>query len=339
LFSNYKLAFNFKVNVTGKREGKLMQLFNLKQIKSVVGKIDLTSIIEEGFVAYSQGKVVVPPVGELIFDNPPGDTHIKYGYIKDDDFFVIKIASGFYENYKLDLPSSSGLMLLFSQKTGMLASVLIDEGYLTNVRTAIAGRIVAKYLSPKKVTGIGVFGTGIQARMQVSYLENVTNCRNVVVWGLPTDDFDSYKHDMEAVGYHVTNTLDSEEVTKKCNLIITATPSRKPLIRASQIKSGMHITAMGSDTPIKQELDSKIFEIADIVVADSISQCKLRGEIFKALQAGHLQEDNIFELGDVIMKKDLQRSSDDQVTVCDLTGVAVQDIQIAKAVYRGFTEQ
>jgi len=318
----------------GGREEGFMQVFNLEQIKSIIGKIEITPIIEEGFVAYSQGKVVVPPPGELIFESPPGDTHIKYGYIEGDEFFVIKIASGFYENFKLDLPSSSGLMLLFSQKSGMLASILLDEGYLTNVRTAVAGRIAAKYLAPKDVTGIGVFGTGIQARMQVSYLETVTECRKVVVWGLPGDDFDGYKRDMEALGYHVITTLDSEDVTRNCNLVITATPARKPLIQANQVKPGTHITAMGSDTPIKQELDSKILEMADIVVADSISQCKMRGEIYKALQSGHLKEYKICELGDVITSSHLQRSSEAQITVCDLTGVAVQDLQIAKAVYK-----
>ena len=155
------------------------------QIKEIVNKIDISDQLEQGFVAYSQNHVVVPPVGELVFQDPPGDTHIKYGYIKEDDYFVIKIASGFYENYKLDLPSSSGLMLLFSQKTGMLISVLIDEGYLTNVRTAVAGQIVAKYMAPKEVNGIGVFGTGIQGRLQVEYLKSVTDCRKTAAAAVP----------------------------------------------------------------------------------------------------------------------------------------------------------
>jgi ornithine cyclodeaminase len=314
-----------------------MKIFNLKQIKNVIDKIDITPLIEEGFVAYSQGNSVVPPVGEMIFENPPGETHIKYGYIKEDDFFVIKIVSGFNENFKLDLPSSSGLVLLFYQKSGMLASVLLDEGYLTNVRTAAAGRIVAKYLAPKKITSIGVFGTGIQARMQVSYLETVTSCKDVVAWGLPSDDFDSYKCDMEALGYRVTTTLRSEDVTRNCNLIITATPSIKPLILSSQVQRGTHITAMGSDTPMKQELDPKILEMADILVSDSILQSKVRGEISQALQNGIIREEKIVELGDVINSSDLKRVSDDQITVCDLTGVAVQDVQIAKAVHNALS--
>ncbi|MFT5726744.1 MAG: ornithine cyclodeaminase [Desulforhopalus sp.] len=303
------------------------------QIKEIVNKIDISDQLEQGFVAYSQNHVVVPPVGELVFQDPPGDTHIKYGYIKEDDYFVIKIASGFYENYKLDLPSSSGLMLLFSQKTGMLISVLIDEGYLTNVRTAVAGQIVAKYMAPKEVNGIGVFGTGIQGRLQVEYLKSVTDCRKIVVWGQENDDFTSYQSEMEAKGYTVETTTDVAIVTQQCNLIITATPSRTPLIQADQLLPGTHITAMGSDTPEKQELDSEILKRADIIVADSIEQCLTRGEIHKALEAGMIKQESVVELGNVISNPNLGRTSENQLTIADLTGVAVQDIQIAKAVY------
>ena len=214
--------------------------------------------------------MVVPPVGELIFKNPPADVHIKYGYIKDDDYFAIKIASGFYDNYKINLPTSDGLILLFSQRDGTLASILLDECYLTNVRTAVAGQIVAKYMAPSKIDCIGVFGTGVQARMQVEYLKPVVESRNVMVWGLPQDNFDAYKQDMERLGFIVNTTQDAGEITEKCRLIITSTPSQTPLIDVKQIKPGTHITAMGSDTSQKQELDPKILQQADIIVADSI---------------------------------------------------------------------
>lgn len=97
-----------------------MKILTLDQIKSVLPSVDLMREIESGFIAYSQGRAVVPPVGELVMQDPPGDVHIKYGYLTGDDYYVIKIASGFYENPKLDLPSSNGLMLVFSQKTGAL---------------------------------------------------------------------------------------------------------------------------------------------------------------------------------------------------------------------------
>jgi ornithine cyclodeaminase len=312
--------------------------YQLEQIKQVVDELDVTKYIEDGFVAYSQGRAVVPPVGEMIFEKPPGDVHIKYGYIKDDNYFAIKIASGFYENYKINLPTSDGLILLFSQRDGSLASILLDECYLTNIRTAVAGQVVAKYMAPSKISCIGVFGTGIQGRMQVKYLKSIVDCSDIIVWGLPQDNFDTYKLDMEKLGYTVQTTTDAGEVTEKCRLIITATPSQTPLIDVKQIKPGTHITAMGSDTHLKQELDSKILQIADVVVADSIEQCLTRGEISKALQAGLINKEDLIELGDVIAGRQSGRTSDAQITVADLTGVAVQDIQIAKAVHEALLQ-
>ena len=141
-------------------EHKVTRTYQLEQIKQVVDELDVTKYIEDGFVAYSQGRAVVPPVGEMIFEKPPGDVHIKYGYIKDDNYFAIKIASGFYENYKINLPTSDGLILLFSQKDGSLASILLDECYLTNIRTAVAGQVVAKYMAPSK---IGCIESSVQA--------------------------------------------------------------------------------------------------------------------------------------------------------------------------------
>jgi ornithine cyclodeaminase len=318
-----------------------MRLISLEQIKGVLPAIDVAKYVEEGFVAYSSGRVIVPPVGELIFDEPPGDTHIKYGYIRGDDYFVVKIASGFYENHRLNLPSGSGLMLLFSQKTGQPLSILLDEGFLTDVRTAVAGQIAAKYLAPRSLSCIGVFGAGIQARMQVDYLAPVTSCRNVLVWGRPGSSakLEAYRQYMEPRGYVVRTTHNAREVGETCQLIVTATPAKSPLLQAAQVRRGTHITAMGSDTPEKQELDPAILQKADIVVADSIEQCLSRGEIHKALAAGCLQREKVRELGRVITDKSLQRTSDDQITVADLTGVAVQDIQIAKAVFRAIDER
>lgn len=308
-------------------------VFNLEQIKEILPTLDPIGDIEKGFMAYSRKQAVVPPVGELIFKDPPGEAHIKYGYIKEDEYFVIKVASGFYRNVDLGIPNTSGLMLVFLQKTGQLAAVLLDEGYLTNVRTAAAGATVAKYMAPKHITRIGIMGAGIQGRMQLEFTAPLVNCKKAMVWGRNQLECDAYKADMEAKGFEIETTTTESDIPANCNLITTATPSQKPLLLADQIKPGTHITAMGSDTPEKIELDPHILAKADIIVADSIRQCLSRGEIFQALNSGVLEKtDVIQELGYVITQEDLRRQSEDQITVADLTGVAVQDIQIAKSV-------
>jgi ornithine cyclodeaminase len=311
----------------------MSKIYNLAQIKEVLKSLQPIQAIEEGFVAYSQGKAVIPPVGEMLFKDPPGDVHIKYGYLMDDDYYVIKIASGFFESPSSSRYTSDGLILLFKKGTGELACALLDECHLTNVRTAAAGAVCAKYLAPKNIEYIGVIGAGTQGRMQVEYLAPVIDCKEVMVWGMNQDELDDYKKDMESLGYRVKTTLSTEDIAAHCNLIVTATPSKSPLLSADKIRKGTHITAMGSDTLEKIELDPKILQKADIVVADSISQCLLRGEIHQALKAGVLEKERIVELGNVIVNPNLQRTSEEQITIADLTGVAVQDIQIAKAVY------
>lgn len=308
-------------------------VISLPEILEAVRGIDPLPLIEEGFAAYSQGRVVVPPVGEMIFNRPPGEVHIKYGYIKGDDHYVIKIASGFYDNPKVGLPSGNGMMLLFSQKTGELECLLLDEGYLTNLRTAAAGAVAAKHLAPRKVRTVGILGAGIQGRMQLEWLRRVRHFEDALVWGLDEEELAAYRRDMEPRGFRVRTTLSAEEVAEAARLIVTCTPSTRPLLRADWVRPGTHITAVGSDTPEKQELDPGILAKASRVVVDSLSQSELRGEVFKAVRAGAIQRQALIELGRVVTDPALRRASDDEITVADLTGVAVQDIQIATAVW------
>ncbi|MCG8608263.1 ornithine cyclodeaminase family protein [bacterium] len=309
-----------------------MKTLTLSQIRQVLPTLDLIPAIESGFEAYSAGQAVVPPVGELLLEK--GDVHIKYGYLRGDDYYVIKIASGFYENSRLGLPSSNGLMLLFRQGTGQLESILLDEGYLTDIRTAVAGAIAAKYLAPKNITGIGIVGTGIQARLQLDYLKVITDCQKVWVWGRGENQLERYTREMAPKGFEITATQDCRDILEQCNLVVTTTPSMEPLLYAERLRAGTHITAIGSDTAQKQELDSAILAKADLLVADSLSQCVERGEIFKALSAGLISKDKVVELGQIIAGKNHGRVSENQITVADLTGVAVQDIKIATAVYQ-----
>jgi ornithine cyclodeaminase len=314
-----------------------VKIISLEQIKEVLPSIDLIPGIEAGFAAYSAGKAVVPPVGELLLEK--GDVHIKYGYLKEGKYYVIKIASGFYDNPELGLPSGNGMMLLFDQRTGEPVSILLDEGYLTDVRTAVAGAIAARHLAPRKVGRIGIVGAGVQARVQLMHLAPVTSCRDVLVCGRSEDRLSLYESEMTEQGFEIETTRETADLMRSCNLIVTTTPSTAPLLDAAHLRAGTHITAVGSDTPQKQELDPAILQKADLVVADSIPQCLERGEIHKALESGHVTKDELVELGDIIAGNAAGRTSEEQITVADLTGVAVQDMKIAEAVYESMTDR
>ncbi len=300
------------------------------EIAPALRGIDLLRAIEDGFAALHRGDATVPPVGELLF--PRGEAHIKYGAIRGDDTFAVKVATGFYDNPRKGLPSSNGVMLLFDAATGTPRAVLLDEGRLTDIRTAVAGAVAAKYLAPKNIEAIGVIGTGIQARLQVEYLRRVTHCDRVFVHGRSAEAMDAYRSDMADKAFDVTPCATVSDVAAHANLIVTTTPSHSPLLMAGDIRPGTHITAVGADTAEKNEIDPAIFAKADHVVADSLPQCATRGELHHALAAGAIGEARIVELGAIVAGAAKGRQTAEEITVADLTGVAVQDIRIAQAV-------
>ena len=313
-------------------------VLELDEIKRLIDVPQLIQEIETGFVLYSEDRVVVPPVGFLHFDQPPGDVHIKYGFVTDDDFYVLKMASGFYNNAELGLPVSDGVILVFSQQTGQLKLVLLDKCWLTDMRTAAAGAVAAKHLAAENIQHIGIVGTGVQARMQLEMLRDVVHCQSCFIWGRNPDKVQTMIADLKASetirgwGLELKAATEIDELTSQCKLIVTTTPAKEPLIRADQVLRGTHITAMGSDDHGKQELAAELLAKADLVVADSVSQCVDHGECFHAVQDNLLEENAIVELGNVIRKTTTGRTGEDQITIADLTGVAIQDIQIAKMV-------
>lgn len=319
-------------------------VLTLAEIRDLVDVPKLISEIEAGFVLYSQGQANVPPVGFLHFDHPPGDVHIKYGAIEGDDCYVLKMASAFYKNAELGLPVSNGVILVLSRKTGELELVLVDECWLTDMRTAAAGAVAAKRLAPKNVDCIGIVGTGTQARLQLQLLRNVVDCKRCVVWGRNYSRAEQMVTELSAEkairewGIEIVAKRNLADLVAGCNLIVTTTSAKSPLIGADMVRKGSHITAMGSDDKGKQELDAALLGKADLVVADSVSQCIDHGECRAAIRENVIDAGSIVELGNVLSGRSMGRSSAEQITIADLTGVAVQDIQIAKLVDRAYRQ-
>ncbi len=306
-----------------------MKIYHQTQI---VGAMDMKVAAEriaEGFIAYSQGRVQVPPVQNFIFEQANGDCCVKSAWVTGSDSFTVKISSGFYNNPAKGLPSNDGLMLVISAQTGQPLALLQDEGWLTCIRTALAGQIVAKALAPSQVTGIGILGTGVQARMQLEQLLPIIDCRRVTVWGRNLAALNSYRDFATSLGFNVITTQDCQQVARNANLIITTTPSREALLQNEWIQPGTHITAVGADGGGKQELSAQLVARANVIVVDSIKQCSQYGEISHALKLGLIHSERLLELGVLLEGKVKGRENDRQITVADLTGVAVQDAQIS----------
>jgi len=307
---------------------------NWKQIEPLIRKTDISDAMREAFIEYSKGNAVIPPVGELIMDQPRGEVHIKYGYIKGGDHYVIKIASGFPDNEKDGIKPGQGMMLLFSIKTGEPEAILIDDANLTDIRTAIAGAIASHALSNQGIESVAIVGTGVQARYQAKYISELMKVKKISIWGRDPIKAEKVKADLSYLDVNIE--MDIEKLVTQSSLIVTTTSSKDPLIQSEWVKPGTHITAVGSDTPEKCELDPKLLSRADLIVADSIEQNLIRGEVYQAIKKSLINSESIIELGQIFAKENPGRLSDDHITIVDLTGVAVQDLIIAQSVYEAY---
>ena len=303
---------------------------NWDEMKPLIAKMDINDAMRNAFIEYSNGNAVIPPVGELIMQQPPGEVHIKYGYIKGGSHYVIKIASGFPNNQKENIKPGQGMMLLFDIQTGMPEAILIDDANLTDIRTAVAGAITSQALSNQDLESFTIIGTGVQARYQAIHVSQLMKIEKVRVWGRDPAKAYQLREDLPDLDVNIEE--DIEKLIKESGLIITTTSSKEPLIQSDWVKPGTHITAVGSDTPEKCELDPNILSMADLVVADSLEQNLIRGEIHQAVKRSIINSESIVELGEIFAGLNPGRTNDDSITVADLTGVAVQDLVIAKAV-------
>ena len=308
-------------------------ILNLEEIKKLLPKANLFEDIKSGFVAFSKGEAVIPPVGELLIPEHEGEVHIKYGYLKSAPYYVVKIASGFYANANIGLPTGNGLMLLFDKSNGRLKCILQDEGYLTDVRTAVAGALSASNLAKKSMTKVGIVGTGIQAHLQLEYLAKVWTIESAFVWGRNVDKAQAYTQEMAHLDFPLEQVEELEDLCRKSDIIITTTPAKEAIIQSDWIQGPKCIVAIGSDTPEKGELDPTLYQRASLSVVDSLAQSQSRGEVFQARKRGFISDSSVVELGSA-MSDNLDLSKEQEgIIIADLTGIAVQDLMIAKAVF------
>ena len=293
--------------------------------------IDLAAVdtVERAFAALATDQVVMPPVLSMALPAVHGEVDVKTAYIPGFDSFAIKVSPGFFDNPRLGLPSLNGLMIVFSAQTGLVEALLLDNGYLTDVRTAAAGAVSARHLAPDVET-LGVIGAGVQARLQARAAHLVRPFRRALVWARDAGRAAACAADIAAsLGIEARAETDAGRLVGQSQLVVTTTSARTPVLRADWLHPGLHVTAMGSDQDGKNEVEPLVLARADLYVADRASQCLALGELRSAVAAGLMPADAVTELGAIAAGAAPGRTSADAVTVCDLTGTGVQDTAIA----------
>jgi len=305
-----------------------MRVIDLESIQRVFDPVEAIDLMRRALVSQTRGECDTPMPMHLSIPSEEAEVHIKSSYRRGGDYFAVKVASGFPKNLERGLSSGNGTVLLLSAETGQPVALLADEGFLTDARTAAVSALVSRELG-RRDTSLGILGSGIQARLQAQMHAAVMDLERIWVWGRTAERVETCAQDLGEIvpGAEVMIASTPSEVARNTRLITTVTAARRPLLSAADLQPGTHIAAVGSDSPGKQELDPDVLEHASLLLADSLEQCERLGEL---QHATHLRE-AVVEAGDFC---DSPRSYDPEgPTVCDFTGLGVEDLFIARYTY------
>ncbi|MEC5325236.1 ectoine utilization protein EutC [Aurantimonas sp. A3-2-R12] len=309
-----------------------MRILTESDLRALV-PLDLAAVdaIETAFAALATKQVAMPPILRLDIPEHRGEVDVKTAYVPGLSGFAIKISPGFFDNPKLGLPSVNGMMVLFSSKTGLVEALLLDNGYLTDVRTAAAGAVAARHLARSDARIAAILGAGVQARLQLRALKLVRPIAEARIWARDIKKAEATAAALSAeLSIPVAAVSDAQAAVAGADIVVTTTPSEAPILEAGWLASGQHVTAMGSDAEHKNEVDPALVTRADLYVADSLQQTRRLGELHHAIAAGLVTADSAFsELGEIACGRLPGRVDPHALTFCDLTGTGVQDTAIA----------
>ena len=309
-----------------------MRIVAPETIKALAMPESVVASVRAALIAHAAGEIISPPPGHLAFEGPPGDCHVKFGRARGAPIFVIKVATGFYDNPKRGLSSSNGLMLVMSADSGAPLALLEDQGWLTDARTAAAGVLAVEAGGGRRGDILGVLGTGLQARLQARWIAAAHDFGKIAVWGRSLAAAERMAQDLRIEGLDARACTTAAAVVACASTIVTCTPSRIPLLQDSEVGREHLIVAMGADAPGKRELDPAIIARADVIICDDVGCCLDHGEI----QGLSPDPARLAVLGDLL--RSTAPSRPDQLTVVDLTGLAAQDIAVATDIYRRIAE-
>jgi ornithine cyclodeaminase len=304
---------------------------NILEYSEITKGVDLGVAIEvmrQALLAQASGECDTPMPMHLDIEPTRGEVHIKASARRGAPYYVVKVASGFPDNSSKGLSTGNGLMMLFSAETGQAEAILLDQGYLTDVRTAAVTALMARELGRRDKT-IGILGSGIQARLQVDLHREVLDLEQVWIWGRTPAHVTACAVDLRDRHPDLMISIaDSpSQVAEMSRLVVTVTASHEPLLSSDDVRSGTLISAVGSDSPGKHELDPRLLDRAEVLIVDSRVQCEKLGE----LQHAPEHADRAVEAGD-FCRSPLTPSAE-AVVVCDFTGLGVEDLFIATATY------
>jgi len=303
-----------------------------EEVKSVIDMHSDMQVVERAFRQHGLGKVQMPPKSYLYYTAYNGDLRTMPAYLEEEDITGVKIVNVHPGNPMRNLPTVMALIILISPETGAPVAIM-DGTYLTDIRTGAAGGIAAKHLARKDSKVIGLVGAGNQARTQLEALCEVFEPESVRINSRTKESCEKFIREMADIVPCEIRYEESIEKVCDCDILVTTTPTRKPIVKSSWIKEGTHINAIGADAVGKEELDPEILLRSKIIVDDMV-QALHSGEVNVPLSKHYISENDIHaQLGEVMVGLKPGRTSEDEITIFDSTGLAIQDVATAHLVY------
>nr|WP_321362508.1 hypothetical protein [uncultured Hyphomonas sp.] len=314
-----------------------MQVHSKDSILDAVDTSLAIKTIEASFCDYSLGNVQSGAVAHLRFQEPPGDFHIKSAHIGTSPYFVVKMAGNFYKNPERGLTSSNGVMMAFDADTGHTICVLADDGALTDLRTALAGTIAARLIAPTPIQTLGIVGAGTQAKLHAIWVSRHLGIEHVQIWARHAERAEQLAKDLRDSPFSVTSETDLSSLSRACDLIVTTTPSQRPLVTRDMIRPGLRIVAIGADSPGKTEVSKDVMAAADLILTDSTQQCMAYGECAGLAPSARTGPPPIIEIGEVLLGQRVIDLQEHSIAIADLTGLGAQDAAIAELAIKKLT--
>ena len=311
-------------------------LLKKNDVGRLIGMTEVIGAVEEAYKAFSSAQVEQPDYIGIHLPSRRGEIDFKLGYYKVAEMISMKAHSGGFTNNPVEhgVPNSMGTILLFDAKSCALICIM-DGSLITGLRTGAAGAVSVKALARKNARTIASIGTGNQARMQIRAINEILKIEEIHAWDSTYGTSSKYKADIEReFGIPVTVASSKKEAVERADILITTTRGKGSLVEAEWVKPGTHIVAIGTDQRGKQELDPELFRNAKIIV-DSLSQCTEKGETWHPLNKNIIAKDDIHgEIGEVLLGRKPGRESDDEITIFNSTGMAIQDNTTANKIYQ-----
>ena len=283
--------------------------------------------VEQAYRMHGEGRYYMDPKGHIVLDRFPGEWEAMPSYIEEPHAAACKWVSIRENNRaRFNQPTVFSILIYTEPETGFPLAI-VDGSYHTVMRTGASGAVSAKWLARKDSRTLAIVGAGNMAEGALATCNEVFPWEDVRIWSRSQDTLDQFVDSQQPKyeNFRIRTSTDAEEVVRGADVVVTLTPATSPVVMEDWIAPGTHIAAVGADKGGDQELEGSLLTRARIFV-DDIRQCRTDGEINVPLGQGLITENDIAgEIGEVVTGKKSGRESDDQITIFDSTGIALQD--------------